>query len=136
MAVHFHPQPKGLPSVLTKHAKRKAASQALEDAYADVDARDAGYCWVTGRYTQPGAVDQRRRREHHHLKGRNVKPEWVTQPDRIITVAADVHALITAEAITVEGCDARKPIFFHWNQRIVKPGREPFRINTKRPEAE
>lgn len=124
--------PKPAPRALTKHAKRKEADQALREAYADVDARDAGYCWVTGRYTSPGAVDARQRREHHHLKGRNVKPEWVTDPRRIITVAADVHQLITCEAITVEGTDARKPMFFHWNPRIVKPGKEPFHIKARR----
>ncbi len=124
--------PKPEPRAVTKHAKRKAASQALLDAYADVDARDAGYCWVTGRYTVPGAVDARQRREHHHLKGRNVKPEWIHRPERIITVAADVHSLITAEAITVEGADARKLIFFHWNDRIVKPDKRPFRITGRR----
>ena len=132
MALPFCPQPKSEPRALTKHRKRVQKDAALEQAYADVDVRDAGYCWVTGRYTQPGAVDARVRREHHHLKGRNVKPEWVTRPERIITVCAEVHSLITSEAITVEGTDARQAMFFHWNPRIVKPGKQPFQIKGRR----
>lgn len=119
------------PRAVSKHAKRRAADQALEEAYADVDARDAGYCWVTGRYTRPGAVDARVRREHHHLKGRRVKPEWVTRPERIITVCAEAHELITLGWIVVEGCDARKPIFCHWAAH-VKPDKRPFQITGRR----
>ena len=119
------------PRAVTKHKRRKLASKALEDAYADVDARDAGYCWVTGRYTQSGAVDARVRREHHHLKGRRVRPEWVTKPARIITVCAEAHALITQGWIVVEGCDARKALFFHW-RADVKPEQRPFVIKGRR----
>lgn len=106
----------------SKHEKRTADAAALAEAYADVDLRDGGYCWVTGRYTQPKHVDPRARREHHHLKGRRVRPDWVTNPHRIITVTAEAHQLITAGVIQVEGCDARKPIFFHWREGTkVKP---------------
>ena len=66
------------------------------------------------RYTVSGSPDSRTRREHHHLKGRNVKPEWVFKPERIITLAAEVHELVTLGWIAVEGVDARKPIFFWW----------------------
>jgi len=54
------------------------------------------------------------RREHHHLKGRNVRPEWVTRPERIILVCKEAHELITAGFIEVEGTDARKVVRFHW----------------------
>lgn len=131
----FRPCPKDPPRVVTKHRKRVDADAALREAYAEVDARDAGYCWVTGRYTQSGAVDTRIRREHHHLKGRNVKPEWVTRPERIITVAAEAHALITAGYIVVEGANATKPIFFHWAAH-VKPHQKPFRIAAARRRAQ
>lgn len=127
--------PKPLPRAVTKHRKRIKADAALQEAYADVDARDAGICWVTGRWTAPygseRAVDPRVRREHHHLKGRNVKPEWVTDPRRIITVCAEAHGLITQGWIVVEGCDARKPIFFHWRSD-VKANLRPFVIKGRR----
>jgi len=119
------------PRVVEKHGKRKQADDALREAYADVDRRDGGYCWVTGRYTASGAPDARVRREHHHLKGRNVKPEWVTRPERIITVCAEAHALITQGWIVVEGCDARRPIFFHWAKH-VKPSQRPFVLKGRR----
>ena len=127
--------PKPEPRAVTKHGKRKVANQALLEAYADVDVRDAGYCWVTGRYTQSGAVDARVRREHHHLKGRNVRPEWVTKLERIITVSAEAHGLITQGWIVVEGCDARKPLFFHW-RADVKPAQRPFVIKGRREAVE
>ncbi len=119
---------KGEPLALSKHRKRAKADADLESAYRDVDARDDSVCWVTQVKTSAGAVDPKRRREHHHLAGRRVQPSWVTNPDHIITVSAFVHDLITRGALIVEGSDARKPIFFHWNRRIVKPGKEPFRL--------
>jgi hypothetical protein len=118
------------PRAVSRRKRRAADEKALADAYADVDARDAGYCLVTGRYTQPGAVDARVRREHHHLKGRNVKPEWVTRPERIITVAAEVHELITLGWIAVEGTDARKVLRFHWTE--LAKGKRPFEIRARR----
>jgi hypothetical protein len=122
---------KGVPSVVARHQRRKDAAKALADAYRDVDVRDGGVCWVTGRYTQSGAPDARVRREHHHLKGRNVKPEWVDRPERIITVAKDAHDLITSGWIVVEGVDARKAIRFHWRSDI-KAHQKPFQIKGRR----
>jgi hypothetical protein len=122
--------PKPPPRAIAKAAKRREEAEALREAYADVDARDAGICWVTGRYTQPGAVDARVRREHHHLRGRNVMPEWVTDPDRVITITAEAHQLITAGKIAVEGDDARRTIRFFWNG--VALGDRPFQIRSRR----
>lgn len=125
------PFSKGEPRSIRKARLRKEESDALAAAYADVDLRDGGICWVTGRWTKPGAVDARMRREHNHLKGRHVKPEWVTRPERIITVCAEAHQLIHAGWIVVEGCDARKPIFFHW-AAWVKSREKPFQIQALR----
>lgn len=117
------------PRAVSRRKRRAADEKALREAYADVDAREAGYCQVTGRYTQPGHVDARIRREHHHLKGRRVRPEWVTRSERIILVTAEVHRLITLGWIAVEGCDARKPLFFHWTS-LAKS--KPFEIKGKK----
>lgn len=127
--------PKGAPGVVTRRQKRLDQEQALREAYADVDRRDGGYCWVTGRYTSAGAPDARIRREHHHLKGRNVKPEWVYRPERIITVCAEAHQLITAGWIVVEGCDARKPIFFHYAPHVAAM-HKPFVIKARNMHAD
>jgi hypothetical protein len=116
-------------SVLKRHQKRKALEQALEECYAEVDARDAGYCWVTGRYTQSGHVDARIRREHHHLEKRSQSKARRADPDNVITTCAEAHALIEAGLIQVEGEDASKPIRFHWT---LKPSERPFQIKSRR----
>jgi len=117
---------------LDRHEQRKTDEKALLDAYAEVDLRDASICWVTGRFTKPGAPDGRVRREHHHLKGRNVRTEWVTVPKRIITVCAEAHQLIEGGFIQVEGADATRPIFFHWNESMMRGRKKPFVIIGKR----
>lgn len=121
------------PRAVSRRKRRAADVQALRDAYADVDARDGGVCWVTGRYTVAGDVDARVRREHHHLKSRNVRPDWVTKPDRIITVCAEAHQLITAGWIAVEGTNAKKPMFFWWTE-LAKS--KPFEIKSRRQSQE
>ena len=120
---------------LDRHERRKSDEQALLDAYAEVDLRDASICAVTGRFTKAGAPDARVRREHHHLKGRNVRPEWVTVPKRIITVCKEAHDLITGGFIEVEGTDATKPLFFHWREDMMRGRLKPFRIVGKRTAA-
>lgn len=132
-ATNFKP-PKGS-GRLDRHERRKTDQQALQDAYAEVDLRDASICAVTGRFTKAGAPDARVRREHHHLKGRNVRPEWVTVPKRIITVCAEAHDLITGGFIEVEGTDATKPLFFHWREDMMRGRVKPFRIVGKRTAA-
>jgi hypothetical protein len=118
------------PGVISRRKRRAEESKALTEAYAEVDARDAGICQVTGRYTQPGAIDPRVRREHHHLRGRNVRPEWVTKAEHIVLVCAEAHQLITMGWIAVEGTDARKPLRFHWTD--LCKGRRPFEIRARR----
>lgn len=129
---NFKP-PKGT-GKLQRHARRVENDQKLADAYAVVDGRDASICWVTGVYLVPGAVMPANRREHHHLKGRRVRPDWIYKPERIITVSALAHELIEGGFIDVEGHDARRPIFFHWNEeqlRLYKM-KKPFRLVSRR----
>jgi hypothetical protein len=120
------------PQAISRRKRRAEEAQALTEAYAEVDARDAGICRVTGRYTQPGAIDPRVRREHHHLRGRNVRPEWVTKAERIVLVCAEAHRLITLGWIDVEGTDARKELRFWWTD--LCKGRRPFEIKGRRGE--
>lgn len=123
-------KPKKGSSRLARHERRQTEEQKLLDTYAEVDGRDQSICWVTGRFTSPGAPDARVRREHHHLKGRNVRPEWVYRAERIITVCREAHDLIEGGFIDVQGVDARKPIFFHWNAVMAKR-KKPFVIKSK-----
>lgn len=126
------PKPAKGSRLIERKAKKLANAQKLADAYAEVDKRDQSICWVTGKFLTPGAVSPEDRREHHHLKGRRVRPEWVYRPERIITVSALAHALIEGAFIDVEGDDARKPVFFHWNAAAMKGQPKPLVIVGKR----
>lgn len=130
--IGFCPQPKPSKgtSLLARRTRKAEKSAALVEAYAEVDRRDGSICRVTGWFTVPKAANPDQRREHHHLKGRRVRPEWVHKPERIITVAASAHQLITGGYLVVEGDHARKPIFFHWN--LPKGMRPPFAIKSWR----
>lgn len=119
------------PRAIGKAKKRTADKDKLDAAYAEVDLRDGGFCWVTGRYTVGGSPDSRNRREHHHLRGRNAAPELVYEPFNIITTCADAHDLITSGHLVVEGEDARKPIRFHWRADVPATSRI-FHIKSRR----
>lgn len=127
--------PKPLPNALLKGRRRAMAKAALDAAYEDVDRRDGPQSRVTGRWTVSGDVDPRVRREHDHIKPRSTHPELIAEPDNIFVCTAEEHQLIHAGALEVEGTNARKPLFFHWNRRIVAPGKEPFVILAKRERA-
>jgi hypothetical protein len=94
------------PSVVTKARRRTDKAEALSAAYAACDRRDKSTCRVTGRTLKAGAPDARVRREHHHLVERSRDKGLIAEPSNIITVAAEVHALITAGMIVVEGTNA------------------------------
>lgn len=126
--------PKPLPSAITKRQKRLEADKALAEAYAEVDARDAGYCWVTGRYTQPGAVDARVRREHHHLVARSLDSTRIDDPTNIVTVCAEAHSLFKAGWLVSEGTDARQEVRFHWTEHVEHKDK-PFVIRQHRQKA-
>ena len=120
---------KGTALVVVRRRRRTRRGRALRLAYAAVDLRDESVCWVTGITLTADADDLRYRREHHHLAGRRVRPEWVNDPHHIITVSAAVHALITSKRLRVHGLDARESITFSWNRRFVPVGREPFPLD-------
>lgn len=120
---------------LARNERRAAEEKALNDAYELVNVRDGNQCRVTGRFVQAGAVDARVRREHHHLEPRSLSPLRVADPANIILVCAEAHDLITGRFIEVEGDDATKPVFFHWNEEAMKGRIKPFRIVGKRTAA-
>ena len=121
--------PKGQPRVLSKHARLVQQQKKIARAYEIVNARDENRCRVTGVRLIVGSPNDKRRREHHHLSGRCVRPEWITRPRRIILVSAYVHRLLTASALIPDHLDADQPISWRWNRRIVRSGEEPFRLN-------
>lgn len=133
----FAPNPKPAKgSRLLERKARKAFDEAvLAEAYEIVNQRDGNICRVTGRFLQPGAVMAEVRREHHHLQPRSIAPERIADPKNIILVAAEVHALITGGFIEIEGKDATKPLFAHWNEKAMKGRIKPFRIVGKRTAA-
>lgn len=123
---------KGAPRALKKAQTRREESAALDEAYADVDLRDGPHSRISGRYTSPGAIDPRVRREHDHIKPRSTHPELIADPKNIFVCTAEEHQLIHAGALEIEGTDASKELRFHWNRTLVKPGKEPFEIKQHR----
>ncbi len=121
--------------LLERKARKAEATAEMEQAYEQVNIRDGNQCRVTGRFLQAGAVDARVRREHHHLQPRSLAPSLVAEPRNIILVCAEVHALITGGFIEIEGKDATKPLFAHWNEAAMKGRIKPFRIVGKRTAA-
>ncbi len=122
------PYPKHTPAPVARHWRATANDAKLEHAYRAVELREDNHCQVTGVPLVPKSPNDKRRREHHHLTGRRVRPEWRHRPERILLVSADVHRLLESHALQPDGCDARKPIRFAWNRRIVPAGKEPFRL--------
>lgn len=123
--------PKVRPKGLVRHEKGVAKDAALAAAYRKVEIREDNRCRVTGVELLASCRSDKLRREHHHLVGRNVKPEWRHKAERIILVSAYVHGFLESSALLAHGTDARKPITFSWNKNLVQPGKAPFRL---RPE--
>lgn len=105
---------KGEPLYAQRHQRKVAAEKALEACYAQVEARDGNKCRVTGAYLQPGAVDPKVRREHHHLVKRSRDKILIDDPRNVILVSASAHRLITDGWLIVEGKDANQMLRFHW----------------------
>ena len=120
--------PKVRPRVLVKAEKESAHDRKLRIAYEKVNVREADTCQVSGVKLYPFSTNERNQREHHHLKGRNVKPEWTYEPRRILLCSAFIHKLLQSKSILVDGTDATKPLTFTWNRRLVKASREPIRL--------
>jgi hypothetical protein len=118
------------PGVVSRRKRRADAAAALAEAYADVDRRENNVCQASGVPLNPRAIDPKYRREHHHIRGRRVKPEWRADPDRICLVSALAHQLITVGFLLVEGDYAPKARF-HWADH-VKPEQRIFRIKSRR----
>lgn len=130
-----NPKPARGSRLLERKARKAAESAELAEAYEHVNVRDGNQCRVTGRFLHVGAVDGRVRREHHHLLARSLAPGLVADPANIVLVCAEAHALITGGFIEIEGKDATKPLFAHWNEAAMKGRIKPFRIQGKRTAA-
>ena len=135
MAWKTNPKPAKGSNRLARQARKAADEQAMADAYEVVNVRDGNQCRVTGRFLQAGAVMAEVRREHHHLWPRSVAPDRIADPKNIVLVCAEAHSYITGGFIEVEGRDATKPLFFHWNEEAMKGRVKPFRIVGKRTAA-
>jgi hypothetical protein len=116
------------PRVIEKARKSSEHDRKLAKAYAEVDAREDNVCQVSGVKLSPAARDTKRLREHHHIKGRNVKPEWVYESRRIVLCSKFVHDLFTGKALLLDSTDATQPLKLRWNRAFIKPGKEPIRL--------
>ncbi len=105
------------PAVVVRHKRKAVKAKSLEDAYLIVEIREKDRCQATGVHLRAGAIDDRIRREHHHIKGRRVRPEWREKPERILLVSALVHGLITAGLLQVEG-ELATACRIHWRPDV------------------
>jgi hypothetical protein len=120
-----------VPRVLAAHSKKVAAEQALREAYAAVDARDKKRCRATGRPLTPGTVLPAMRLERHHLAKRSTNKDRIADSKNIVTLAADVHQLVEAGLIEIEGTDADARLVFRWAKH-VKPEQQMVKLLSKR----
>jgi hypothetical protein len=125
---HFFKHTSVTPRVLEKSRKESEHDRKLAKAYEAVNQREDNHCQVSGVKLQPKTANQRLLREHHHVKGRRVKPEWVYDPKRIVLCSKFIHDLFTGKVLLLESTDATKPLQLRWNRAIVKPGKEPIRL--------
>jgi hypothetical protein len=80
----------------TKRQKR-ATEHALAKAFREmVWTRDGGRDRATGELVVLGSPLSFLRGEVHHLKGRNVMPEWKYEPMRAVLLSASNHELADA----------------------------------------
>ena len=118
-----------VPRSVAKHDRKAAQAKALEEAYEVVNKRDGNVCRVTGEYLQPGAVEAKYRREHHHLVPRSRAKGLVAEPSNIVLVSALAHELLTRGWIDCEGTDASGVLRFHWTALATS---HPFKIKSRR----
>jgi hypothetical protein len=120
MAIGGVPCPKfrGLPLVLERQAKKQIREDEEEAFRKEVWRLHANLDRATGQYLKKQAIDPEQRGEVAHLKGRRVRPEWKTDPQRAILLSAFHHALSHRVGLTGRkllefiGTDSRKPITF------------------------
>jgi hypothetical protein len=120
--------PKGPSIQLEKGWKLAAFEAKLAKAYAKVDLRDDCRSRVTGRELFPVSRSDKDRREHNHLENRATAPDKITDPANIFLVSTYEHGFITRNELLIHGTNAYKKLTVSWNPRLIKPGREPFRI--------
>jgi hypothetical protein len=121
---------KMIPVKVQRDLNRRDKNAKLDAAYDVVNTREQNICQVSGVRLLPESPDAKTRRQHHHIKGRRVRPEWVTDPDRIVLCSDFCHDLITKGWIVVEGELAPKAKF-HWADH-VKAEHKTFRLKSKR----
>ena len=123
---------KGIPRDLAKGWKKAEFKKQMDAAYAVVNQRDGDRSRLTGIELRADHPNPKCRREHNHLEERSTNPARRTDPSNIFLCSTFEHKFITNNSIIIEGTDANEKLIFHWNRRIVPPGKEPFKLLSKR----
>jgi hypothetical protein len=122
------PIKKGPSIQLEKGWKQAKFEAALAKAYREVEARDENRSRVTGMPLLASSGNERQQREHNHLGRRSTYPSLKTAVKNIFLVSTYEHRFLTNNELLIHGRDANKDLRFSWNPRLIKPGKEPFRI--------
>lgn len=123
---------KGPSVTMAKGWKKAERERLLAEAYEVVNQRDGNRSRITGIELSAESSDPKRRREHNHLQERSTHPELTTDPSNIFLCSSYEHRFLTTHDLEIEGKDANGRLIFHWNRNTVKPGKEPFRLMSKR----
>lgn len=119
--------PKGKPGVVLREERRQSREGAADAFRAEVWRLDEGRDRATGKPVFRCSPDPDRHGEVAHLKGRRVRPEWLTDPKRAILLSRTNHKLHHAAGrggtlLEIIGTDARKPLTFirrDWDGKVL-----------------
>ena len=104
--------PKPAPRLQERTAQRRNALRAWQECVRVVDARDQFTCRCCGRHLTRTLTVCPQRLEHHHLHGRNVAPERITDPSSVVSLCMACHQRVTRHEVTIQGTDANHPLWF------------------------
>ena len=95
--------PKPTPRLEQRVTQRRAEDRAWAAACHAVDVREGYKCRVCGRATRKTMTVCPERAEHHHIVGRRIAPQLVTDVKNIILVCLSDHQKLTRHELQVEG---------------------------------
>lgn len=94
----------------------KRTLRMRREAYRLVDIRDKGQCRACGAHTQPFALDPMKCREHHHIRGRQVKDAETTR--NICCVCKNCHDLRHVKRVLTVTGNADQVLTFELDGKV------------------
>ena len=99
-----------------KLTKARKTQRDRLNAYWLVDVRDKGLCRACGKMTVSKSPDRSKRREHHHIRGRQVKDAETTA--NILTLCADCHDMRHVKRTLIITGNANQLVTFELDGKV------------------